>query len=41
MIFINKNIGCVDNDYTDSLIGYIKKYKNIFVKMDIEGGEFP
>lgn len=39
--FVKKFIGSHnDASYTD-LTEYISKYKNIFVKMDIEGGEIP
>jgi len=39
--FIKKNINSFnDNDNTD-LSFLVEKYKNIFLKMDIEGGEYP
>jgi hypothetical protein len=39
--FVKKYIGSDNNaSYTD-LTEYISKYENIFVKMDIEGGEIP
>ena len=37
--FIKKNIGNVDNETITTLKDYINKYDNIFIKMDIEGGE--
>ena len=41
MTFIKKNIGSSnDNKHTD-LIEIINNYNNIFIKMDIEGGEWP
>ena len=39
--FIHKNIGTVNNDSTTNLTYYTKKYKDIFLKMDIEGAEYP
>lgn len=39
--FINKNIGCINNDHHSNLSFLIEKYNNIFLKMDIEGGEYP
>jgi hypothetical protein len=39
--FIHKNIGSVNDDSTSNLTYYTKKYKNIFLKMDIEGAEYP
>jgi hypothetical protein len=38
--FIKKNIGFDDNETTTNLHEYIKNYKNVFIKMDIEGGEW-
>jgi hypothetical protein len=35
MIYFNKNI-----DSTNNLLEYVQKYKNIFLKLDIEGGEW-
>ena len=35
LTFINKNIG-----HTNNLIEYIKNYNNVFLKLDIEGGEW-
>lgn len=37
---IKKNLGTVDNYYTTDLTVLLKKHKNIFLKMDIEGGEY-
>jgi hypothetical protein len=37
--FIKKNIGATNTDKVTNLHEYLNKYKNIFVKMDIEGGE--
>jgi len=39
--FIRKNIGGVNNDHVTNLHGLIDKYENIFLKMDVEGGEYP
>ena len=38
--FIKKNIGSTNTDTLTNLHEYLEKYSNIFVKMDIEGGEF-
>ncbi len=38
--FISKHIGIKNDDTTTNLIEYLEKYKNIFLKMDIEGSEF-
>jgi len=38
--FIKKNIGTVDDDNQTNLSYLISKYDNIFLKMDIEGGEY-
>lgn len=35
MIYINKNI-----DSTNNLLEYVQNYKNMFLKLDIEGGEW-
>jgi len=37
--FIKKNVGS-NNENTTDLCEYIKDYKDVFLKMDIEGGEF-
>ena len=39
--FVRKNIGDVNNDNTTNLHELIDKYNKIFIKMDIEGGEYP
>ena len=39
--FIKKNIGSVDDDSNTNLSFLIDKYSDIFLKMDIEGGEYP
>jgi hypothetical protein len=39
--FIKKNIGNTNDDKTTNLDALMKSYNNIFVKMDIEGGEWP
>jgi hypothetical protein len=39
--FIKKNIGNTNNENNTDLIEYINDYNNIFLKMDIEGGEYP
>jgi len=36
---VQKNIGSLDNDTTTNFSTYFDKYNNIFMKMDIEGGE--
>jgi len=38
--YIKKNIGNINNDKITNLHDILNKYKNIFVKMDIEGGEY-
>ena len=38
--FIKKNIGSKNNDNLTNLNNYLSNYKNIFIKMDIEGGEW-
>ena len=38
--FIKKNIGANNTDSITNLHDYLEKYSNVFVKMDIEGGEF-
>lgn len=38
--FIKKNIGSDETDTTTNLSDWLKEYKNIFLKMDIEGGEY-
>uniref|UniRef100_A0A6C0JLS8 Methyltransferase FkbM domain-containing protein n=1 Tax=viral metagenome TaxID=1070528 RepID=A0A6C0JLS8_9ZZZZ len=39
--FIKKNIGDIENDTHTNLSFLINKYNNIFLKIDIEGGEYP
>lgn len=39
--FIKKNISTINDDYNTNLTLLISKYNNIFLKMDIEGGEYP
>ncbi len=39
--FIKKNIGASNDDSLTNLAEHIDKYNNIFLKMDIESGEFP
>jgi hypothetical protein len=39
--FIKKNINFFNNDNNSNLSYLINKYGNIFLKMDIEGGEYP
>ena len=38
--FIRKNIAHINTDTTDNLQSYIADYKDIFLKMDIEGSEY-
>ena len=38
--WVCKNIGINNNEKKTNLIEYIEKYNNIFLKMDIEGGEY-
>ena len=40
MTFINKNIGSYNSETTTNLIDLIEKNNKIFLKMDIEGGEW-
>ena len=39
--FIKKNINYFNDDNNSNLFYLINKYNNIFLKMDIEGGEYP
>jgi hypothetical protein len=39
--FIKKNINSFNDDNNSNLSFLINKYNNIFLKMDIEGGEYP
>jgi hypothetical protein len=39
--FFKKNIGPQDTETELNLHSLLRKYKNIFLKMDIEGGEYP
>lgn len=39
--FINKNINSFNDDNNTNLSYLISKYENIFLKIDIEGGEYP
>lgn len=39
--YIHKNIENSEDDSTTNLHEYLETYKNIFIKMDIEGSEFP
>jgi hypothetical protein len=39
--FLKKNIGPVNSDKSTNLMDLIKKYNNIFLKIDVEGGEYP
>jgi hypothetical protein len=39
--FIKKNIGSENNDKISNLTEVFENYNNIFMKLDIEGGEFP
>ncbi len=39
--FINKNINTFQDDNNTDLSFLMNKYNNIFLKMDIEGGEYP
>jgi hypothetical protein len=39
--FIKKNINSFNDDNNSNLSFFIDKYSNIFLKMDIEGGEYP
>lgn len=38
--YIKKNISNYNNQYNTDLTYLLKNYKNIFIKMDIEGGEY-
>ena len=38
--WIKKNIGYVNSEETTNLKSYTRNYKNMFLKMDIEGSEF-
>lgn len=39
--FTKMNVSNIDNDININLENHMKKYDNIFLKMDIEGGEYP
>jgi hypothetical protein len=39
--FVKKNINAFNDDKNTNLSLLTQKYKNIFLKMDIEGGEYP
>ena len=39
--FVKKNISNVNNDENTNLDDIISKYENIFLSIDIEGGEYP
>ena len=39
--FIKKNINSFNDEHNTNLVSLIDKYNNIFLKMDIEGGEIP
>jgi hypothetical protein len=39
--FIKKNINSFNDDHNTNLHSLMHKYNNIFLKMDIEGGEYP
>ena len=38
--FIKKNIGTYEDDHHTNLVQHIKDYNNVFLKMDVEGGEW-
>jgi hypothetical protein len=40
MTFVKKNVGSVNDDTTTNLDSYFRDFHNIFMKMDIEGGEW-
>ena len=39
--FVKKNINVMNSNKTENLYDLMKKYSNIFLKIDIEGGEYP
>lgn len=39
--FIKKNIGPINDQWNDNLSTLFERYSNIFLKIDIEGGEYP
>jgi hypothetical protein len=39
--FVRKNVHCINDNNNTNLFSLIEKYNNIFLKMDIEGGEYP
>jgi glycosyltransferase involved in cell wall biosynthesis len=41
VLFFKKNINSYNDDYNSDLSFLLDKYNNIFLKMDIEGGEYP
>jgi len=41
ILFIKKNIHSINDDNNTNLSFLTNKYNNIFLKMDIEGGEYP
>jgi hypothetical protein len=40
MTFVRKHIGSDNNDATTNLESYVRDFHNVFLKMDIEGGEW-
>lgn len=38
--FVKKQIGILSNDHQTNLVDLVQNYKNVFMKMDIEGYEF-
>jgi hypothetical protein len=39
--FVKKNIGAINDDFHTNLSDIMDNYQNIFLKIDIEGGEYP
>jgi hypothetical protein len=39
--YINQNVGAVETEQVTTLRSYFNTYSNMFIKMDVEGGEVP
>jgi len=41
LTFVRKNLSNINSEQTTNLDTYLAQYNNIFMKLDIEGGEYP
>ena len=39
--YINQNVGAIESEKVTTLRSYFNTYSNMFIKMDVEGGEVP